>query len=173
MKTIELKVYSFSELSDEAKKRVIEKMSDINIDYEWYEGIYDDAKNIGLIINSFDIDRASFVKGKFNLSACEVAQNIFIEHGTGCETFNTAENFMAEWQPIFNNYMDENHENYENSESEDEMNELENDFLNSLCEDYRIILSNEYDHLTSEAAIIETIEANDCYFTETGKLYRS
>jgi len=31
-------------------------------------------------------------------------------------------------------------------------------------------LSNEFDYLTSEDAIIETIEANDYYFTEDGKL---
>jgi hypothetical protein len=45
---------------------------------------------------------------------------------------------------------------------------LEDEFLKTLCEDYRIILSREYDYLTSEAAIIETIEANEYEFKADG-----
>ena len=81
MRTIRTKVYKFSELSDKAKQKAIEKFYDINVDYDWWESVYEDAKNIGLKITGFDIDRASYCNGDFILSACEVAQNISNKHG--------------------------------------------------------------------------------------------
>ena len=49
-RTIRTKVYLFSELSDQAKQKVIEDNYDINVDYEWWESAYEDAANIGLKI---------------------------------------------------------------------------------------------------------------------------
>lgn len=173
MKTIEINLYKFDELSDEAKQTAIEKNYDLNVagGFDWWENTYEDAKNIGLKITGFDIDRGSYCSGEFNLSANEVAANIFRDHGEVCETYKTAQGFMDEWQPVFNSYMDENHENYESSDSEDELMELENDFLKSILEDYRIILSNEYDYLTGEDAIKESLIANEYDFNEDGTIY--
>lgn len=171
MKTIEIKLYSFNELSEEAKQKAIEKLFNINVYYNWWESVYEDAKNIGIEITGFNIDRGCYCNGNFILSANEVAQNILNEHGEMCETFKTAESFMNDWQPVFCNYMDENHKDYESLESEDTLNELENEFLKNICEDYRIILSNEYNYLTSEEAIKEAIEANEYDFTEDGEIY--
>ena len=126
-------------------------------------------ERIGLKITEFDLERNRHCKGQFNLSACEVAQNIFNEHGESCETFKTATKFMEEWQPIFSDYMDEFHKDYESGESEDKMMELEEEFLHDLLEDYSIMLQHEYEYLTSEEAIIETIKANEYEFLETGK----
>lgn len=171
MKTIEIKLYSFDELSDDAKQKAIESLSDINVDYNWWQWTYEDAKNIGLKITSFDLDRRRHATGEFILSACEVAQNIFNQHGEMCETYKTATNFMEQWQPVFSNYLDETHKDYESRESEELMQELEDEFLESLLEDYSIMLQNECDYLQSDEAIIETIRANDYDFTENGKLY--
>jgi myo-inositol catabolism protein IolC len=169
MKTIEIKLYKFSELSEEAKQKAIEKHYDINVDYDWWQNTYEDARQIGLKITSFDLDRNRHAKGEFLLSACEVAQNILNEHGESCQTYKTAQSFMEDWQPVFNDYMNEESENYESRELEGEMQEMEDDFLKSLCEDYSIMLQNEYEYLYSDEAIIETIEANDYDFTENGK----
>ena len=38
MRTIELKIYEFEELPKEVQSRVINDLSDINTDYEWYDG---------------------------------------------------------------------------------------------------------------------------------------
>lgn len=167
MKTIEVNLYQFSELSERAKQKVISEFN--NVDHDWWDSTYADAATIGLRITSSDFDH--YVNGEFTLSACEVAQNILNNHGETCETYKTAKEFMDAWQPIFNDYMDEESENYESGELEDELQDLEDEFLKSLREDYRIILRNEYEYLTSEKAIIETIEANEYYFTEDGKLY--
>ena len=170
MRTIRIKLYKFNELSESAKEKAIQSLSDINVDYDWWESIYEDAESIGLKINSFDLDRNRHAKGEFNLAANEVAANIFRDHGEDCETYKTAASFMEEWQPIFNNYMDETHKDYESSDSEDKLIDMENEFLKSLLEDYSIMLQNEYDYLASEKAIKETIEANDYEFTQDGKL---
>jgi hypothetical protein len=170
MKTKTINLYQFSELSEEAKQHAIEKLSEINVDFQWYDFTENEAKEIGLNIKEFDLDRRCFVKGEFTLSACEVAQNILNNHGEECETYKTAQSFLNDWQPVFNDYMDETHPNYESRESEDKLSDMESDFLQSLCEDYRIILTKEYEYLTSKEAIIETIEANEYDFNEEGNL---
>jgi len=171
MKTIEVKVYQFSELDEQAKQKAIEKLAYINVEFDWWDGIYDDAKTIGLKITGFDIDRGSYCNGEFLYSAAEVAQDILNNHGEPCETYKTAQNFLEKHNPIFAAYLDETSEKYETRETEDELQEIEDEFLKSLLEDYRIILSNEYDYLTSKKAIIETIEANKVDFLESGKRY--
>ena len=170
MRKIEINIFKFNELNEEAKQNAISNLYNINIDYNWWEFIYEDAKNIGLKITSFNLDRNRHAKGKFILNAPEVAQNILSNHGKECETYKTAESFLEVWQPIFNAYMDEESEKYESSESEDEMQELEDDFLNSLLDDYSIILQNACDYLQSDESIIDTIEANDYEFTEDGEM---
>jgi hypothetical protein len=171
MKTIEIKLYKFSELSEEIKENAVNHLCDINVDFDWWDYIYDDAKTIGLKINEFGLDRYRHATGNFLFSACEVAQNIFNNHGEFCKTYKTAKLFIKDWQSVFNEYMDETNEKYESTESENELMELEDNFLNSLLEDYSIILQNEYEYRTSNEAIIETIEANEYYFTKEGKLY--
>jgi hypothetical protein len=48
--------------------------------------------------------------------------------------------------------------------------EIEEKYTKNLSECYLYMLKNEYEYLTSEKCIIETIEANDYYFTENGKV---
>lgn len=164
MRTIKTKVYQFSELSEQAKKKAIEWGYDINVCHEWWEVIYEDAAEIGLKLTGFDIGRGQDCEGEFMLAANEVAQNIFNNHGEVCETYKTAQKFMEEWQPVFNSYM-------ETEEGEDKLMEIEDDFLKSLLNDYLKSLRDEYDYQTSEKAIIETIEANEYEFTEDGKRF--
>ncbi len=170
MKTKTINLYSFSELSESAKEKAIQNLSDINVDFEWWDFAYEDAENIGLKITEFDLDRNRHANGEFTLSANEVAVNIFRDHGTDCGTYKTATVFMNEWQPIFDNYTQEGNEKYESKESEDKLLELEDEFLKSILEDYSIMLQKDYEYLISKESIIETIEANEYTFTENGKL---
>lgn len=171
MRTIRTKVYQFSELSKAAQQKAIEWGSDLNVNFDWWDFIYEDASTIGLKITGFDIDRASYVNGDFTLSPNEVAANIFNEHGEDCETYKTAAKFMKEWQPVFSEYMDENSEKYESGDSENELQDIEDSFLKSLCEDYLKMLRDEYEYQTTEKAIIETIEANEYEFTQDGRRF--
>jgi len=169
MKTISINLYKFSELSEEAKQKAIEKLYYINLDQDWWTFTYEDAENIGLKITGFDLDRNRHATGYFLLNATEVAQNILNEHGEMCETYKTAENFLSEHSPVFSKYMSEDYEDI--YEIENQLQEIEDDFLKNLLEDYSIMLQNECEYLQSEEAIIETIEANDYDFTENGDLY--
>ena len=170
MRKIETTVYFFNELSEAAKQKAIENLSDINVSHNWWEFTYDDAKEIGLKITEFELDRNRYATGEFLLSACEVAQNIFNNHGEECETYKTAQKFMEIWQPVFDDYMNEESTNFESEESEGHLQELEDEFLKDLVEDYSIMLQDESEYLQSDESIIETIEANEYEFTENGKL---
>lgn len=78
---------------------------------------------------------------------------------------------MEGWQPVFNNYMDESHEDYESSESEDKLQQMEEEFLQSILEDYRIMYNNQVDYEYSDEFAKETIEANEYDFTKDGKRF--
>lgn len=168
---IERKLYKFEELSEEGKEKAIEKLYDINIDYDWWDSVYEDAKNIGLKIEEFDIDRGAYCKGKFIESAEECAHKIIDDHGESCETYKTAEEYLKQRDIMVNTAeKDENGELIDEYELDNELDDLDREFLKSLCEDYRIMLQHEYEYLTSEEAIKETIEANEYEFTENGEL---
>lgn len=162
MKTKTIKLYQFSELSEQAKEKAINNLSEINISDEWWNTVYDDAENIKVKITGFDIDRASYCNLEFMESAAETAELIIIGHGKECETYKTAKQFLNDLNELTSQHPDIN------DVPEEEIEELEDEFKKSLSEDYRIMLSKEYDYQTSKEAIIETIEANEYNFTEDG-----
>ena len=167
MRTIRTKLYKFSELSKEAQEKAIENLSSINVDYEWWEFTLEDAKNVGLEITEFYIDRGC--KGLFIDSAEVTANKIIEQHGAVCKTYQTAKYFLEEYNKAKAKFEEENEGFYFSDEEESE--ELAEEFLKSLLEDYRIMLRNEYEYLTTEEAIKETIEANDYEFTREGKQF--
>jgi hypothetical protein len=175
MKTIEINLYKFSELSEELQQKAIEKHYDINVNYEWWDGIYQDAENIGLKLTGFDLDRNRHATGEFIEYAVNCAEKIIKEHGEGCETYKTAQSFLSDYKDLVAKYSDgvKTDEVTEENEYEFdcECDDLENDFLNSILEDYSILLQQDYEYQTSKEAIIETIEANDYDFTENGEMY--
>jgi len=147
MKTHTIYTYKFGELPEGIKEKAVENLYDINMHYDWWEYTYEDAENIGLKITAFDLGWSSYVEAEFMEDASNTAHLIMKNHGNKTETYRTAISFLTG------------------------IEENEDEFLLSLCEDYRMILQREYDYLTSEEAIIETIKANDYDFTEDGKLY--
>ena len=167
MKTIEINLYQFEELSADAKTNAIDSLSDINVSCDWYSYHLDEAEELGLHIDTFDIHHTMSASGNFILSANEVAQNILNSHGEQCSTYKTAKTFMHKWLPLFSKYMQE-----EGEELESELMELEDEFLNNLLKDYVKIMDDDYDYLTSDEAVEETIKANEYYFTKDGKIYR-
>jgi hypothetical protein len=164
MKTIQVNLYQFSELSENAKQNAISKLFDINVDFDWWSYIYEDAKRIGLKINEFDLDRNRYCKGEFINSPTESAEIIILEHGKNCETYKTAKEFLNDLNELTSKF-----ENIEDC-PEDDIENLENEFLYSICEDYSIMLQKECEYLQSEESIIETIEINEYDFDESGNL---
>ncbi len=170
MKTITINVYSFDELSDVAKNKALQHYRSINVDYEWWEFTYEDAKNIGLKITAFDLDRGRHAEGEFINDASEVADKILKEHGDNCQTYKTAQRYIEELKEIELKYKGKDSDD-DNYYLDKEISELDSEFLNNLLEDYSIMLQNEFDYLQSDEGVAETLKANDYEFTEEGNAY--
>ena len=147
MRTIEIKIFKFDELSSEAKGHAVEQLSDINVsDMIWWEFICDDAKDIGLDIVEFDLYSNRYkIKPIYDFS--KIKELILKNHGKETETYKIAH------QCDLRNF-----------------NQKHN-MIQGLKKAYIKMLDNEYEYLTGEPAIIETIKANDYEFYENGKLY--
>lgn len=145
MRTIEIKLYKFDELSKEAQQKAIESLFDINIDYNWWEGVYEDAKNIGIKINSFDIERNQCdVSLLPDIDFFNVHQSILESHGESTETYAIAKKMGAM---------------------------TVSQVMLKLSTAYLELLKQEYDYLTSYEVIKDSIIINEYEFTEDGKLY--
>jgi hypothetical protein len=171
MRTILKTVYSFNELSDAAKERAVNELRIANLQDTWWGFIYDDAKEAGLKITSFDLDRNRHAKGSFTLSAAEVAQNVLNNHGEECGTYKAAQSFLEEHSPLFALYLDEESESYESYEAEQHLQEIEDEFLSSLLEEYSLILQKEYEYQHEEEHVLSFIESNAFEFYEDGSLF--
>ena len=155
IKVTKTTVFPFGELSEDAKGQAVQGLWDINLFYEWWEGIYEDAKNVGITITEFELDRGSYCRGTID-DAVDTARAILKEHGNSCETWQTAKDF--------HDAVAKDGEDTKDYES------LCSEFKYSILEDYRIILQKEFEYLGSEKVIIETIKANEYEFTKNGKL---
>lgn len=175
MKTVTTTIYKFDELSEKGKKNAIQKNWDINVHYGWWKCTYDDAENVGIKINGFDIDRGNYCKIEINDSCYHTASLIIKDYGEVCETYKTAKQFIDEYDALVKKYSDGKNTDRVTEENEydfdNEANDLGEEFKKAIAEDYRIILQKEFEYLTSEEAIIETIKANDYDFTDNGDIY--
>lgn len=168
MRIIETKAYKFDELSSEAKEKAIEKLYDINVfDSFWVECIYEDAKEVGIKIKSFELDRGSYCEIDFIDSAEDTIDKILVNHGECCKTHKTAYSYKKAFNDIIAKDNGESEYDY-TYETEQKLIKLSEEFKHDIAEDYRIILSKEYDYMTSEEAIIESIIANEYEFHANG-----
>ena len=161
MQTITINTFKYDELSEEAKEKAMETMHTINVDHDWWDFIYEDAMTIGLKITGFDIDRGSYCEGDFTEDEKDVAALIIENHGEICETHKTTQEYLTEYNKLVDSCRDDEDINTE---------DIDKEFEQSILEDYRIMLTREYDFLTGEDAVIETIECNDYNFTDNGEL---
>ena len=138
----EVKIYKFDELSDKAKENATQILAPN--DYEWWDGIEEDARTIGLKLVDFDLYRSCTLEVMEDLH--HTAKQILENHGKECDTYIAAEQYLN-----------------------DEF--IDDEFLQVLQEDYRIILEREYEYLCSETYIAELCDDNGWEFTEDGDLY--
>lgn len=175
MRTETINIYKFSELSDKAKKVAINQCADYNVSHNWWDFQYEDAENIGLKITAFELDYNRHCEGEFINTAEDVAEAIIQNHGEDYGTRKTAQTFLDKFKVL-----DMEQSAARRGETEDDVEtiegkieDLEKEFLDSLLEEYSLLLQNEYEYQTSEAAIVEMIEANEYEFTEDGKRYKN
>lgn len=194
-RTLETTVYSFEELNEAAQEKAIQRYREADpLDYEWWDFVYEDAKRLGALIG-IEIDRIyfsgfwsqgdgacfegsySYKKGGVKALKCEapldeelhkVAADLqevqrrafykleatvthtgryYHEHSTSIHVFGE----RARWA--------------EDAEEEG-ISEALRDFM---CWIYSY-LESEYEYLTSDEAIRETLIANEYEFDEDGGL---
>ena len=163
MKTEKINTFNYNELPDNIKEKVIEKHCDINVDFEWWDHLEYELKEMGIELISFDIERYK-CELKFINGGHEIADHIINEHGKKCDTHKTSLEYLKNRDEIVNTSKDE-------YEMDIALDELRDEFKSNLEQDYLVMLRNEYEYLTSEESITETLIANEYYFTLDGNIF--
>ena len=156
-------IYTWDELNEKQQEKAIEKLWDLNVDYDWWDGVYEDASSVGLTISGFDLGRAMKCDVELDWSGLDVANKILELHGPDCDTYKSAQKYVARYMAA---QIDISNDLIDDSMDED----MDDDFRKKLSVDYFHILQNEYEYLTSREAIIESIESNEYEFEEDGSL---
>jgi len=150
------KVYLFEELTKEQQKKAIDNHRDINVDYEWYEHIYEKAaSDFGIEILSFDLGRYE-IEIKPIKSLKETATKIKTNLSKDNLLFSYADNYL---------------ESLKNDDDDEIYSEEEGILLDKLKQYFWKDLESSYDYLTSDDVIIETLMANKYEFTQDGKIF--
>lgn len=149
MRTVRIKVYKFDELSKPAQEKVIEDLYDINTAEDWWNYIYEDAKNVHIDVSSFNLQHG-VCKIQFLDKPIKTASSIIVNHGEMCYTYKLAKAYLRDWIS----------------------DGLDEQFRLSLQREYLRMLRAEFEYLQSEEAIVETIKANDYEFTGDGEFYK-
>ena len=172
MKKVEITLYKFSELTEEAKENAVEKLRDINVHQDWHECIYEDAKEIGCRITGFDLDRGRHCSIQLHDDIEAIANKILLTHGEMCDTYKEAENYLQERNNLIDAAPKDENGDFEDDYTLDkELDYLDKEFKKELESCYASILQNAYEYLWTDEAVIEAIEANEYDFTEDGEIY--
>ena len=184
-------LYKFEELPEETREKVIENLYDINVNYdEWSESVIDDAKTIGALMG-IDItniywsgffsqgDGACF-EGRFDQT--RGALKAVKEYAPKDKELHRIAKGLQTLKPfgIYANVKHSGHYYHEGctnidvlhdekeitAEQEEACIELLRDFMKWIYK----MLNADYDYLTSEEAIVETINANEFEFDSQGNL---
>lgn len=186
MKTIikEYTLFKFSELTDSVKEKVIEKFYDINVDHDWYESSYEyfieQLHEIGLTCEKFyfDLDRNRYIE-PVNLEFTDIekfikaqvdekAKKSLIEIA---DLYLTTACFLRHETAIVKSNAHTLEKHVRLNKTINTLVDSTNQAIDNTLSDFLSQLQKEYDYLTSEEAIIETIEANDYDLLEDGTLF--
>ena len=181
MRKMTVTVYSFAELSDDAKDRALNAFRDINVEFDWWDGAYDMICTAGKLLG-LDIDRISFDADLYCIFNADyeyargAAKSIQAEFPHATDLHEVARKLQALQRRHF----------YSLSCAVTEGRSMNRYECFRFCEDYEcsdlgdiiddfaywawILLCDEYEYLTSDEAVQEAIEANEYEFTEDGKL---
>lgn len=188
-------VYRFDELSEEIKQKALEKLYDINIYDDWHEFIIDEAKEYLESIGFNDVniqysgfwsqgDGASFTgklvyTAKF-LKAMKLGnkyKSILVNQDYIDASIDSIDSHYCHENTIrgnANNYYADNYLSHKQvlklEKQCEEFEEYLTDWAREYSHELYRRLEREYDYLTSEEAIIETINANEYEFDVNGGL---
>lgn len=168
MKTVEIKIYSFSELSPKSRETALSQFRDMNLHEHLFSEYFDSIK---FFCKCFYID----------------LKDIYLDNQDWRATFpnldedneETVGEFLSSQLPkgdcpftgvcYDETLLDPVRENLTNTSTDSEdLRSVLSDSLYAICRAYQ----NEVSYLYSDEYLTEFIEANDYEFTEDGSIYR-
>lgn len=190
MRIKQVKLYRLSELSPSAREKAIGSLSDINVDYDWWQddGLIDLSKQEinsrhlqkdykGLLFSwskiYFDIDRGSYLQF---IDLVVSDNNVFrkflrIPKSLWQNVYFRFENSHGNWNQSNTKIVFENQYNDRDFTSKQQsILDIATSIFDDKISEGLSNLKQQYEFLTSEEQIIETIEANSYKFTEEGEL---
>lgn len=156
-------VYTFEELSEDAKDIARQWWREGSCHDDWWENTYEDAARVYLKIANFDIDRGT-IKGHLTSTFRESLKAVHKEHGEKTATFKLAHSYFLKIEKLRAKYLDEETD-YDQS---DEYEELLKQYTKDLLEEYLSLLRKEYEYINSDEYVDEAIIGNEYEFHETG-----
>ena len=180
MREMNVTVYSFAELSDDAKERALNAFRDINVEFSWWEDTFDAirtaGKLLGLEIGEIQFDTDShctfdahyrYVRGAVK-AVCKEFSRADALHKVARDLQDLQKRHFYSLSCNVSSRRDTN--SYQcfrfGEDYECDLGDIIDDFAHWA----RILLRDEYEWLTSDEAVKEMIEANEYEFTEDGKL---
>ncbi len=154
-KEIKIKLYTFDELSDTAKKFVYEKYRDSLVEYNsWYDSIEQDAKMIGLKLIFWNLDdQYKSNNYLFLLVGLDAVMTKILEnHDSECDTYKLAKTYFQEKKKLGSDF---------NGDS----------YINQLKKLYWLMLKNEYNYLISDRGLAEHFIDTETWFYENGQKF--
>ena len=169
MKTIEINLYKFDELSEEAQQTAIRSYQTQADYYDWWDNIYRNAKEVGVAIDSFDVYR-NYISVSFMLMAHDVANALIFFWGADSDIGEVSQTFIDKREVLYKKYAGDEASTYNEKlyEAEDE---LVDDFHSDVSDYFRNQLRSELEWLESEEYIRGFLSDMDYDFTEDGKQY--
>ena len=159
MRTTEVKLYQFEELSTEAKEKAIEENRTINVNWEWSDCTCESMKEAGVKINSFDIYHRDI-----NITiedSHETALRIIENFGEAMEVVTLSKQFIKDRDALIKRLGEGNDiAGYS----------VKEEFIDEYDEEIEY-LEEEYRYLQTDETVAETLIANDYEFTEEGAIY--
>ena len=191
-------LYQFDELDQAAKDTALQNLYDINVDHEWWNFTFDDFKAIGTILG-IEIDKiyfsgfssqgdgaqftGSYTYAKGSAKAIrayapkdtdlhDIADNLAAIQKVNFYRLSATVNSRGHYSHAYCTYIDvlkdnDYYSDYPHADTEDSIAEYLRDFMNWMYSR----LNEEYDYLTSEECIIESIQSNEYEFDSDGILH--
>lgn len=175
MRTIEVKLYQFEELSNESKENAIERNRTMNVEHDWWDCTYESMKEAGVKINSFDIYHRDI-----NITiedSHETALRIIENFGEAMEVVTLSKQFIKDRDALVKRLGEGNEKDGYSvkeeffEEYDEEIEYLEEEYRKEMAEEILTWLRDEYEYLQTDETVAETLIANDYEFTEEGQIY--
>ena len=181
MREITVKAYTFAELSEAAKERVLDAFRDVNVEYNWWEDSFGTIRTagelLGLDIGQIHFDTDSYctfdASYEYVRGAAKAVRNEFPQdtklHGIAKDLQALQKRHFYSLSCAVTEGRSMNQYSCFRFGEDYECEDL-GDILDDFAHWAWVLLRGGYKYLTSAEAIQEAIEANEYEFDEAGKL---